>query len=332
MNELEVADLVIIAARVLDADPADALYAVDIEAAVRALAAARCAGPPEEAAARLLRSLLRDPPFPERNAEIAVAATLQLLSLNGRELRIDRPESLRELVRGLAADTVLLPEATRWFGERMGQGTKARETIMSKRSGRRWGDGGTRQTDEVRRALELAEEEAGELRHNYIGTEHLLLGLLGVPDSAAARALARLGVDADAVRQDVLEIVGRGAEPAASSPPYTPRAKKVLDLSLREARRLGHDRVGPEHVLLGLVREGEGLAAQVLVKNGVDLADISGEVMRALPDSPVRTVALRADLAAFFDDYERLRDEVGRLRDLLRRHGIDPDTGAGRTA
>jgi hypothetical protein len=328
MRRLEVADLVVIAARVQDADPADTLRVIDVEAAARALAAARCDGPPEEAAARLLRSLLRDPPFPARNAEIAVAATLQLLSLNGRELRIDRAESLRELVRGLAADTVGLPDAVRWLAARL------EETTMSKgkSGGRRWGDVGSRGTEEVRRALELAEEEAGELRHNYIGTEHLLLGLLRVPGSAAARALARLGVDADAVRQDVLEIVGRGAEPAAQSPPYTPRAKKVLDLSLREARRLGHDRVGPEHVLLGLVREGEGLAAQVLVKNGVDLADISGEVMRALPDSPIRTVALRDDLAAFFDDYERLRDEVGRLRDLLRRHGIDPDTGAGRTA
>jgi ATP-dependent Clp protease ATP-binding subunit ClpC len=137
-------------------------------------------------------------------------------------------------------------------------------------------------TDRARRVLVLAQEEARLLHHNFIGTEHILLGLVAEGHGVAARALLALDVSGDDVRAQVEEIVGRAAEPITGSPPFTPRAKKVLELSLREALQLGHNYIGTEHILLGLVREGEGVAAQVLSSLGVDLGRLRHEVVRLL--------------------------------------------------
>jgi len=126
-------------------------------------------------------------------------------------------------------------------------------------------------TDRARRVVVLAQEEARALDHNYIGTEHVLLGLLRETEGAACRALEALGVSLEAARQQVEEIIGRGQQRPSGHIPFTPRAKKVLELSLREALQLGHDYIGTEHILLGLIREGEGVAAQVLVRLGADL-------------------------------------------------------------
>jgi ATP-dependent Clp protease ATP-binding subunit ClpC len=126
----------------------------------------------------------------------------------------------------------------------------------------------------ARQVVMLAQDEARALRHDYVGTEHLLLALLREGGGTAARALVRLGVTADLVRAQVEDIVGRGTAGAAGEAPLTPRTKKVLELALREARHLGAERVGTEHVLLALVREGEGLAAQILVRLGADLASV----------------------------------------------------------
>ncbi len=126
-------------------------------------------------------------------------------------------------------------------------------------------------TDRARRVVVLAQEEARLLGHNYIGTEHLLLGLIQEGDGVAARALEALGVELQAVRRQVEEIIGRGHEASAGHIPFTPRAKKVLELALREAQKLGHHYIGTEHILLGLIREGEGVAAQVLEKMGAGL-------------------------------------------------------------
>ena len=120
------------------------------------------------------------------------------------------------------------------------------------------------------------------LRHNYIGTEHLLLGLLHDDDSVAAQALTALEVSLEQVRSAVLEIIGRGGTTPAGHVPFTPRAKKVLELSLREALQLGHNYIGTEHILLGLVREGEGVAAQVLLARGADVNRVRGEVINLL--------------------------------------------------
>ena len=126
-------------------------------------------------------------------------------------------------------------------------------------------------TDRARRVVVLAQEEARMLNHNYIGTEHLLLGLIHEGDGVAAKALESLGVSLEAVRAQVEEIIGQGQEAPSGHIPFTPRAKTVLELSLRESRQLGHDYIGTEHILLGLLREGEGVAAQVLVRLGADL-------------------------------------------------------------
>ena len=137
-------------------------------------------------------------------------------------------------------------------------------------------------TDRARRVVVLAQEEARMLNHNYIGTEHILLGLIHEDESIAAKALQALGISLEAVRQQVEEIIGRGQQAPSGHIPFTPRAKKVLELSLREALLLGHNYIGTEHILLGLIREGEGVAAQVLVKLGADLSRVRQQVIQLL--------------------------------------------------
>src|SRR6202035_3469485 len=135
-------------------------------------------------------------------------------------------------------------------------------------------------TDRARRVVILAQEEARMLDHGYIGTEHLLLGLIHEGEGTAAKALESLGFGLEAVRQQVEAITGRGQQEPAGHIPFTPRAKKVLDLSLREAAQLGSDYIGTEHILLGLLRVGDGVAAQVLVRRGGDLNRVRQQVIQ----------------------------------------------------
>lgn len=137
-------------------------------------------------------------------------------------------------------------------------------------------------TDRARRVVVLAQEEARMLNHNYIGTEHILLGLIHEGEGVAAKALESLGISLEGVRQQVEEIIGQGQSAPSGHIPFTPRAKKVLELSLREALQLGHNYIGTEHILLGLIREGEGVAAQVLVKLGADLNRVRQQVIQLL--------------------------------------------------
>jgi ATP-dependent Clp protease ATP-binding subunit ClpC len=138
-------------------------------------------------------------------------------------------------------------------------------------------------TDRARRVVVLAQEEARMLEHNYIGTEHLLLGLIHEGEGVAAKALRALDVDLDTLRREVEALVGRGQQPMPGQHiPFTPQAKKVLELALRESVQLGHDYIGTEHLLLGLVREGEGPAAQVLQQRGIELNMVRQEVIRLL--------------------------------------------------
>jgi ATP-dependent Clp protease ATP-binding subunit ClpA len=243
-------------------------------------------------------------------------------------------------------------------------------------------------TDRARRVVVLAQEEARLLNHNYVGTEHLLLGLIHEGQGVAAKALELLGIRLEVVRARVEEIVGRGQMAPTGHIPFTPRAKKVLELSLREAKQLGHNYIGTEHILLGLLREGEGVAAHVLVKLGADLSRARGQVIGLLSgdagteEAAARTRLVRMtvpddlleaqeqfaevrrekeaaidaedfdqaaglrdkeqqllrmlverelewragmDLAAVVRENERLHREVERLRELLRRHGIEPN-------
>ena len=135
-------------------------------------------------------------------------------------------------------------------------------------------------TDRARRVVVLAQEEARMLNHNYIGTEHILLGLIHEGEGVAAKALESLGISLEAVRAQVQEIIGEGQQAPSGHIPFTPRAKKVLELSLREALQLGHNYIGTEHILLGLIREGEGVAAQVLNKLGADLNRVRQQVIQ----------------------------------------------------
>ena len=137
-------------------------------------------------------------------------------------------------------------------------------------------------TDRARRVVVLAQEEARMLNHNYIGTEHILLGLIHEGEGVAAKALESMGISLESVRQQVEEIIGQGQQAPSGHIPFTPRAKKVLELSLREALQLGHNYIGTEHILLGLIREGEGVAAQVLVKLGADLNKVRQTVIQLL--------------------------------------------------
>jgi ATP-dependent Clp protease ATP-binding subunit ClpC len=144
-------------------------------------------------------------------------------------------------------------------------------------------------TDRARRVVVLAEEEARMLDHNYIGTEHVLLGLIHEGEGVAAMTLDTLHISLEAVRQQVEEIIGRGQAASSGHIPFTPRAKKVLELSLRESLQLGHDFIGTEHILLGLIREGEGVAAQVLQRLGADLNRVRQTVIQLLSGSTAGT-------------------------------------------
>ena len=151
-------------------------------------------------------------------------------------------------------------------------------------------------TDEARRVLDLALDEARTLNSNRVGTEHILLGLVQERDGIAAEALDLVGISLDAVRQQIEQITGQGHEaPAPSHQQYTLRAKRALDMSLREALQLGHHHIGTEHILLGLLREGEGPAAQVLIELGADLKLVRQQVLLLLDDSGDSAGAAEAD-------------------------------------
>ncbi|PAT03125.1 NDP-hexose 4-ketoreductase [Corynebacterium sp. NML 150383] len=137
-------------------------------------------------------------------------------------------------------------------------------------------------TDRARRVIVLAQEEARELNHNYMGTEHILLGLIKEGEGVAAKALEQMGINLDDVRREVIEIIGHGSQPVSGHIPFTPRAKKVLELSLREGLQMGHKYIGTEFLLLGLIREGDGVAAQVLTKLGADLPTVRQTVIQLL--------------------------------------------------
>ena len=161
-------------------------------------------------------------------------------------------------------------------------------------------------TDRARRVVVLSQEEARLLDHNYIGTEHILLGLIHEGEGVAARALERMGINLGVVRGLVIEITGRGRKPSAGHIPFTPRSKEVFELSLREALQLGHDDLGTEHILVGLVREGEGVAARVLQEVGADLGTVRETLIQLLDEAGgVSDEFDRRDGAASDSPYEQ---------------------------
>ncbi|MFM8870066.1 MAG: ATP-dependent Clp protease ATP-binding subunit [Actinomycetota bacterium] len=196
-------------------------------------------------------------------------------------------------------------------------------------------------TDRARRVVVLAQEEARLLSHSYIGTEHILLGLIHEGEGVAAKALESLGISLEAVRAQVEEIIGQGGSSPSGHIPFTPRAKKVLELSLREALQLGHNYIGTEHILLGLIREGEGVAAQVLVKLGADLGRVRQQVIQLLSgyQGPAGKAETQPSGGATSEKGEgagekggsQILDQFGRnLTQLAREKKLDPVIGRQR--
>jgi ATP-dependent Clp protease ATP-binding subunit ClpC len=183
-------------------------------------------------------------------------------------------------------------------------------------------------TDRARRVVVLAQEEARMLSHNYIGTEHILLGLIHEGEGVAAKALESLGISLEAVRAQVEEIIGQGQQAPSGHIPFTPRAKKVLELSLREALQLGHNYIGTEHILLGLIREGEGVAAQVLVKLGADLNRVRQQVIQLLSGFQGKETATAGAPTEGAPSSSLVLDQFGRNYTQAAREGkLDPVIG-----
>ena len=183
-------------------------------------------------------------------------------------------------------------------------------------------------TDRARRVVVLAQEEARMLNHNYIGTEHILLGLIHEGEGVAAKGLESLGISLEAVRSQVEEIIGQGQQAPSGHIPFTPRAKKVLEHSLREALQLGHNYIGTEHILLGLIREGEGVAAQVLVKLGADLSRVRQQVIQLLSGYQGKEAVAAGGPAEGQPSTSLVLDQFGRnLTQAAREGKLDPVIG-----
>ena len=183
-------------------------------------------------------------------------------------------------------------------------------------------------TDRARRVVVLAQEEARMLNHNYIGTEHILLGLIHEGEGVAAKALESMGISLEGVRAQVEEIIGQGQQAPSGHIPFTPRAKKVLELSLREALQLGHNYIGTEHILLGLIREGEGVAAQVLVKLGADLNRVRQQVIQLLSGYQGKETVAANGPAEGTPSTSLVLDQFGRnLTQAAREGKLDPVIG-----
>jgi ATP-dependent Clp protease ATP-binding subunit ClpC len=192
-------------------------------------------------------------------------------------------------------------------------------------------------TDRARRVIVLAQDEARLLNHNYIGTEHILLGLIHEGEGVAAQALESVGLTLDSVREQVEELVGKGQTPPSGHIPFTPRAKRVLELSLREALQINHSYIGTEHVLLGLIREGEGVAVQVLIKMGLDLSRVRNAVMDLMQGNqqgagtgpqPAEVGAAVGGGPSSSTSGATILDQFGRnLTQAAREHKLDPVIG-----
>ncbi len=382
MIHLDLPDVLAMAARVLECGSADVVDRTDLDAVGSVLAEAREVEGPggagggievvdvADVAAVLLAGLVQRHPFARRNRRVALVATLHFLNLNGWDLFLEPVGEMDHLLDRAAAgapawdlaaeirarlrspSAEVTPEVTEEVSsspaalhERFGEELSHMEEMLL--TGREEPAMFERFTDRARRVVVVAQEEARKLSHSYIGTEHLLIGLVQEGEGVAAKVLKTFGISAAAVRTQVEEIVGEGSQAPSGHIPFTPRAKKVLELAMREGVRLDHKYIGTEHILLGLIREGEGVAAQILVKLGADLGRVRQKVVElvgkgagseeASTAGPAESTGRRAlilrELTVVLDENDRLRSEserlaadVARLRDLLRQHDIDPDT------
>ena len=296
MTPLDVASLVVIAGQVLGEDSQAVLGRLDVTAAEAALAEAAPDGDsdPAGSAAALLSALIRHRPLGQGNEVVAVAATTTFLALNGWQADLDPAGAFPAMLPGLASGQFPMDDLTAWLSDHVfpSSGVPAGEAPIKEERMHGWRPGRRRParkkglfrrfTPEAREVVIRSQQEARRLQHSYIGTEHILLGLLWDTDGVAARALHAAGISREAARQQVLDIIGEGQQQPSGHIPFTPRAKRVLELALRESVSLGHMYIGSEHILLGLIREGSGLAAQILTALGASAPKIHDEVLELL--------------------------------------------------
>jgi hypothetical protein len=297
MTPMDLGALVIIAGRALGQDAPAVLDLLDVSAAEAALAEAEspaAGAEPAERAAALLGALIRHRPLPHGNDQAAVLATITFLAVNGWQVDLEPAEDTAAVVADLAAGRRSATDLAAWLSPRISAYLEpavplslAKEAPMHgwlpnlRRNPRRKGDLMFRRfSPRAREVVISAQQEARALHHGFIGTEHLLLGLLRDRDGVAGRALHALGISPEAAREQVLDIIGEGKSEVAGHIPLTPRSKKVLELAVQEAVHLGHLYVGTEHILLGLVREGDGVGWHVLHRLGLTVPKVRDQVLQ----------------------------------------------------
>ncbi|HET6793575.1 MAG TPA: Clp protease N-terminal domain-containing protein [Acidimicrobiales bacterium] len=349
MRRLSTADVVVIAAELTGRSPEDLAGDIDLPAIGAALVASQASEDTATASATLFAELARRRPLGDSSLRLAWLSACQLAAVNGLRVGAEPSPELVALLQGIADGTHGndgtdgIDRLADWMTASAAEDSRQEEGRVTGQvpHDNRWtrlfrerGMGmGARFTDRARNAVVLAHEEAGLLHHDFIGTEHILLGLLREGEGVAARALESLDVTLDATRRTVGEIIGPAGSGGTATARFTPRAKKVMALALREALQLGHNYIGTEHMLLGLVREGEGVAARVLEDLGAGLPAVRRRVMEVLSEHGGRTDPseardrLAADVSEVISSNESLEREVARLRSILRAHGISPDTG-----
>ncbi len=253
---------------------------------------ATAASDPASCAAALLSALIRHRPLPRGNEQAAVLATVTFLAVNGWQVDLDPAGATLAVVADLAAGRRSAADLAAWLSPRISgyrqpavTRSPAKEAPMHgwlpnlKRPARRKADTVFRRfSPRAREVIIAAQQEARALHHHYIGTEHILLGLLRDRDGLAGRALHVLGISLAAAREQVLDIIGQGKQEPAGHIPFTPRSKRVLELAVREAAQLGHLYVGTEHILLGLIREGDGVGWHVLTRLGATAPRVRNQV------------------------------------------------------
>ncbi len=293
MIALELPDLVLAASETLGLGTEATLDLLDLAIAEQTLAEAKgVAGNDATAAAALLHALVLRRPFRRGNDQVALVAMLQLLAMRGWRADLDPPAATMSVIAAITAGNADAPTVRDWLLPRLycesdsPQGGNSMRTWLPARRRRTRRPRASRAAaferfnGRARQVVVLAQEEARTLDHGYIGTEHLLLGLIREGDGLAGRALESLGIGLDAVRKQVAELVGPGQPAPSGHIPFTPRAKKVLQFGRDEARDLGHGYIGTEHILLGLIREGSGVAARVLAALGASLDRVREQVLR----------------------------------------------------
>jgi Clp amino terminal domain, pathogenicity island component len=294
---MDLGTLVVVAGRALGQDAPAVLDLLDVSAAEAALTEAEspAAGDaPAERAAALLGALVRHRPLAHGNDQAAVLATVTFLAVNGWQVDLEPAEDTAAAVADLAAGRRCATDLAAWLAPRISGylepavlPSPAKEAPMHgwlpnlRRTSRRKGDLMFRRfSPRAREVLVSAQQEARALHHGFIGTEHLLLGLLRDRDGVAGRTLHVLGISPEAAREQVLDIIGEGRAEVTGHIPLTPRSKKVLELAVQEAVRLDHLHVGTEHILLGLVREGDGVGWHVLHRLGLTVPRVRDQVLQ----------------------------------------------------